>query len=302
MRTQLFLKFTMGITQSINSSISHSFLTLSTKYLQNCNNPYKDGKKYVHMTICIACVCKYAGDETVVMATDHMIDVGIGQFEHDITKYKKLNEKNMVMLSGSALLFNELTFELGTGDFDSIKNKIHENFVKVRKDIIQKQLLDKFGLNDSDIQNSIKLPIQNPIMNKLIESIAKLELKTSILLVGFNKGEVKISEIQESGFLDYTDIHFHAIGSGQIQAINTLLFQSQSKKNHLSTTIYNVYKAKRNAEVSSGVGVETDILIFSEKGCVELTKEDIEILKGIYNKELDLGRNSEDLNKLSILS
>jgi len=236
-----------------------------------------------------------------IIATDHMIDVGIGQFEHDIKKHKKINLKNIAMLAGSALLFNDLVMDLeGKEKFEEIKKGIHENFDKVKKDIIKKQLLNKFGLKEEEIKEIVKGPIANPIMAKLIESIAKLKLDTSILLVGFDNGIAKISEIQEEGFADLTDIHFHAIGSGRTQAINTLLFQKQLKKNSLKTTIYNVYKAKKNAEVSSGVGVETDILIFAEGGCLELLDEDINILKEIYNTELKIGRNSEDLNKLSI--
>lgn len=41
------------------------------------------------MTICIASVCEFKDREIFVIATDHMIDVGIGQFEHDIKKHKK---------------------------------------------------------------------------------------------------------------------------------------------------------------------------------------------------------------------
>jgi len=253
------------------------------------------------MTICISCVCENKGKDIVVIATDHMIDVGIGQFEHDIKKYKKINEKNIVMLSGAALLFNDLVINLkGKIKFEEIKKRIHENFCNMRKKMIKEQLLDKFGLKEEEIKEVLKVNIQNQIIGKLIESIAKFKLNTSILLVGFDNGMAKISEIQEGGFSDFTDIHFHAIGSGQVQAINTLLFQKQLKKDSLKTTIYNVYKAKRNAEVSSGVGVETDMLLFSERSCLELTNEEINILKGIYDKELKTGKNSEDLNKLNI--
>lgn len=214
---------------------------------------------------------------------------------------KKINNKNIAMLSGSALLFNDLLCGLNTkSNFSDIKKKIYDNFVKIRKDIIKKQLLTKFELSEQEIKEIVKTSISNPIIGKLIENIAKFRLDTSILLAGFEKGKAKISEIQEGGFLDFTDIHFHAIGSGQIQAINTLLFQNQLKKSSLKTTLYNVYKAKRNAEVSSGVGIDTDVLIFGEKEYIKLSEEDLNILSEIYKKELDLGRNSKDLNKLNI--
>lgn len=58
-------------------------------------------------------------------------------------------------------------------------------------------------------------------------------------------------------------------------------------------TIYDVYKAKRNAEVSEGVGRNTDLVILRKGiGCTKLTKEDIKILDSIYEEELELGEHT----------
>jgi len=257
------------------------------------------------MTICLSAICCRGNDKIFVISTDHMIDVGIGQFEHDIKKYKKIEGKNklvVAMIAGNALLFNELLNGVdGNKQFSEIKSEIFENFKKVKKDWVTKQLLNKFGLNEKDVKDMILKPIPNPIVGKLLDNIVKFSLDTSILLVGFGDGKAKIAEINENGFGDFSDIHFHAIGSGKIQAINTLLFQKQSITDSLDTTIYNVYKAKKNAEVASGVGKDTDVLVLTEKKCYELGTDDLEMLDTIYRKELEFGKHSEDLNKLSIL-
>lgn len=255
------------------------------------------------MTICIASVCTHNNKEVFVIATDHMIDVGIGQFEHDIKKHKKLNGKSIAMLSGNSLIFNDLVKDIKKGSlFKEIKEKIYSNFVALKKDWINKQLLSKFGLNENEIKEIIKSELKNQFIAKLVEQIAKFELRTSILLVGFEDSKTQIAEIGEHGYADFSDIHFHAIGSGQLQAVNTLLFQKQSKDNNLRTTIYNVFKAKSNAEVSSGVGIETDMLILTQDRCHDLTKEDLDTLSKIYKEELQRGRNSIDLNNLKILN
>lgn len=256
------------------------------------------------MTICIASVCEHNGREVFVIATDHMIDAGIGQFEHDIKKHKKIGKgKTIAMLAGKALLFNELIG--GVKDnmpFSKVRETIFDNFVKIKKNAIHRELLSKFGIEEGEVKELFKGQIQNNFVGKLLEQIAKFELGTNILLVGFENGKAQIAEIEENGIGDFGDIHFHAIGSGQIQAINTLLFQRQSKCNPLQTTIYNVYKAKKNAEVSSGVGVNTDMLVLTEDGCNELTKEDITKLAQIYEEELNLGKNSEGLKSLKIFN
>lgn len=119
-------------------------------------------------------------------------------------------------------------------------------------------------------------------------------------MVGFDNSLAQITNIEESGILDLRSMNFHAIGSGSIQAVNTLLFQKHSKNDSLMTTIYNVYKAKKNAEVSEGVGRETEILILSDNGVQQLSNENLDILNEIYYKELRYGKNNEKLRHIII--
>jgi|TARA_Y100000310_G_scaffold83483_1_gene80156 hypothetical protein len=95
-------------------------------------------------------------------------------------------------------------------------------------------------------------------------------------------------------------MNFHAIGSGNLQAANTMLFQKHDKCEPLLGTIYNVYKAKRNAEVLEGVGKETELLILSLSGCNKLNEKDLNILETIYHEELNFGKNHQDLSKINL--
>jgi len=74
-----------------------------------------------------------------------------------------------------------------------------------------------------------------------------------------------------------------------------LLFQRHSKLDVLASAIYNVYKAKRNAEVSIGVGKETDMLILTKKDILEIGEVHIETLKKIYDDELCSGKTNPKL-------
>ncbi|MEA1864094.1 MAG: hypothetical protein U9N46_02675 [Euryarchaeota archaeon] len=62
----------------------------------------------------------------------------------------------------------------------------------------------------------------------------------------------------------------------------------------------NVYKAKKNAEVSEGVGKETEMLVLGEGGVQQLSNEDLAILDTIYMKELQYGKNSSELSKMRV--
>jgi hypothetical protein len=60
------------------------------------------------MTICIAAIAKENDREYIIFSTDHMVTTNLGQFEHSIVKYSKLNKNTVAMLAGQALLFDDL--------------------------------------------------------------------------------------------------------------------------------------------------------------------------------------------------
>ncbi len=252
------------------------------------------------MTICIAAIGKLNNEEIIVFATDHMITTPNGQFEHSIAKYKELNGKNAAMLAGAALLFDELV-NTESVIIPNIKKDIFENFKKKRLEVIQNEILNVYRIDQDFLIESLKNQIPNQFINTMLEKISSFNLNTQILLVGFENGISHITEINESGIFDFRDINFHTIGTGSVQASNTLLFQKHSKEDNLETTVYNVYKAKRNAEVMPGVGKEMDLLILTKKGIIKLGNEKIKILQDIYQKELEFGKTNQKLKDLKII-
>lgn len=252
------------------------------------------------MTVCIAAICKEEGNERIVFATDHMISTGMGQFEHSIDKYEVVNNQTVAMIAGDALLFKYLMdLEDYDSDFDTIQIAISDKFKEKRKELIKNNILDVFGVDENFVINALNSPQYNPFVESILRGIAELKLNTAILLVGIDDGKAKISEISEGQTLDYRSINFHAIGSGHMQAVNTLLFQRHSKEDNLATTVYNVYKAKKNAEVSNGVGKETEIAVLGEE-VKPISEKDISTLQKIYEYELKCGKEHEDLKGLDL--
>jgi hypothetical protein len=253
------------------------------------------------MTICIAAIAKEDDKEYIIFSTDHMITTAMGQFEHSIVKYKQLNKNTVAMLAGDSLLFDDLTrLDNSALPFGKIKLDVFKNFKNKRREIIENQIFEVFGINQTFFIDSLQKPIPNPFVHSILERVAEFELETAILLIGFDNGHAQISEVNEGGFADFRMINFHAIGSGNTQAANTLLFQKHSKKDKLLPTVYNVYKAKRNAEVLEGVGKETELLVLSETGVTPLKNEHIKILEEIYQDELKYGKNHKNLNSIKL--
>jgi hypothetical protein len=254
------------------------------------------------MTICIAAMGKgEKGADLIVFATDHMISLPppLGQFERPIEKYKKINDNTIAMLSGNPLIFDDLLVDCRKScGFDEIKKVIQKNMNSVKSDIIQKQLLDIFKMNYDYVKEVLKGPIPNPFIQGILDSLSKFNLNTGILLIGFEGDNAQIVEITETTMANLRDINFGAIGTGAVQAINTLLFQRHSKDDSLPTTIYNVYKAKRNAEVAIGVGKETDVIILTKLGTTKIDGDKIRILSKIYEDELSFGKTNKQLYEL----
>lgn len=253
------------------------------------------------MTICISAICTENSKEHIVFSVDHMITTGIGQFEHDISKYKLLTDNSVGMLAGNALLMDYfLEDDYSNKSYSEIQSVLEEKFKQKRLHKIQKEILEVYAIDFDDVKEMLKNPITNDFQSLILKSITKIKLNTAILLMGFENKKAKISQIGDGGIETYDQIYFNTIGSGSIQAQNTLLFQKHSKQDDLKTTLYNVYKAKRNAEVMHGVGKETDIGYLNEKGITMLDDENIEILDEIYNIELNYGRQHKRLNDLKL--
>jgi hypothetical protein len=254
------------------------------------------------MTICIAAIASNHNKDVIICATDRMISTsGLGQFEHDIEKYKLLGSNTVAMLSGDPLLFEELTkITPKEKSFKQIRDAIYHNFQNKRKEQIQREILDTFGLGRQSIIDMLEKEVNNKYTDKILDQISKFELETGMLLAGFENGRAQICRIDEAYTGEYRDIGFETIGSGDNQALNTLLFQRQSRKTPVLTALYNVYKAKRNSEVKQGVGKETDMLVLTEKRVMLITPSQFEILRNIYEEELESGKHHKDLNKIKL--
>jgi len=244
------------------------------------------------MTICIAAIGRgLDNEELIVFATDHMISHPLGQFEMNVEKYKKLPNNAVSMLAGDPLIFDTLVKDCNADDdIEGTAQKIHKVFNDIKNEAIQKQLLDRFKLDFNYLKEVLRGPIQNTFLSNMLESVVKFTLNTVVILIGFKEDEAQITEIGEVKIANVRDISFDAVGSGAVQATNTLLFQRHCKNDSLATTIYDVYKAKRNAEVAQGVGKETDLMVLSKSRLEKIGEARLKDLDGIYAEELKLGR------------
>ena len=233
------------------------------------------------MTICVAGISKQ--DSSIVVASDKMLtSTPLGSFEMDFEKY--------IEFSNSVLLFAG-----NATNQEKIHEKLKEKFSKDDKKVYMKQLvsaledivfelrselinefLSRYDLNIKEAKNLIPSPIQNPLNDKILKVLDRASIENQIMVAGFDeKGEPKIfgldavENVIQFKFVDYSGIGMHAIGSGSIQTLNSLLFAKFSKKLTTPEVVYHLYTAKKRAEVAQGVGKATDLFMFTKSKGLE---------------------------------
>ena len=87
---------------------------------------------------------------------------------------------------------------------------------------------------------------------------------------------------------------------GQIGLVDRISFK---KDDSVLTTIYDVFKAKKFAEVCEGVGQKTDLGILRIGGKAMIDPKEFEekgILKSVYDEEMKQARTHKSLRSLKI--
>jgi|SRR3989344_1329471 len=228
-----------------------------------------------------------------------MIGVLGGQFEHAIEKYRCINDNCVAMFaSNNALMFDDILSRIDRSKpILQIAEDIHKVMVKIRLEKIDKEILKAYDVDWTFVKQVLDKQLMNTYVDQILNKITNYNLASAMLLIGFEKDEAQIYEITEVGFSNLRSINFGVIGSGFQQASNALLFQKHSKKDKLETAIYNVYKAKKNSEVSQGVGKETDLLVLFNSGGLKKTEErHIKKLEEIYQLELNNPKTNVELS------
>lgn len=218
------------------------------------------------MTSCIAAIGKNEnGQDVIIFATDHMISQQLGieesQFEQAVEKFKMINKDTVLMFSGVTVHFPKIIDALNSKFGQVLDNTKYNDIVKSLTEIMkafrfqtfEQEVLDKYKLKFEDIRDAItRQQYSHPILQTILNQLTEYSINSMILSVGFQNDEGQMNIIDDFREYSYRDNNFAAIGSGWPQAISTLMFQKHSKNNDIATTLYNVYKAKKNSEVARG--------------------------------------------------
>jgi 20S proteasome alpha/beta subunit len=238
------------------------------------------------MTICIAALSDNGA--ACVVAADRQMTVGgtALEFEHHESKIDRISDSCFALSSGSALVASEVVDKTrqaiaaaGNATVHQMAEMMRDVYMTVHLERVEHVILLPRGWRWAEFKQfgAQQIPVQAYI--GIDQQIFNFGLQTEFIVAGVDAsgghiGWIHYHGMAGAGWLEFYDkIGYQAIGSGASHASILLSLGGQHKGLPLAETVYNVYVAKKNAEVAPGVGNATDLGIVSSKG-LEIVSED----------------------------
>ena len=166
-----------------------------------------------------------------------------------------------------------------------ITDELKHRFVQVRQRLLHERIFQPRGLAFEDYYRRgliQSMPLDLAMM--LDNHVQNFQLGASLVVAGVDTSGGHIHAIEDPGTSQcYDRLGYHAIGSGHRHAILSLVTLQHSTMVDLERTLYNVYRAKRQAEIAPGVGQETDMPVIRKEGTETVPKEVLENLEGFFS-------------------
>lgn len=228
----------------------------------------------------------------MAIATDRMLTVSYPpvEFEHNIPKLECIGERCVALTAGDALAHVDLfrasaqaLMGLKDPSVQHVAQTIVDCYVAQRLATIEQKILSARGWTLSQFYTQVpKAGVPADLILMVDRQISTYDYGLEILLAGIDT-EAHIYSIRNPGQVDCFDaLGYHAIGSGEMHAVSTFIFNNCYPDMTCKRGLYLAYEAKRSAEVAPGVGKALDIALISKKGARVLLDEEVDQLRAIY--------------------
>jgi hypothetical protein len=267
------------------------------------------------MTVCIAALCEEG--KACVVAADREITVGLPlnlHFDHGERKIDPVAKNVAVLSSGNALvcaeLSNRLRKELGASlgearDLQKAGETLRNLYIQTHVERAASVILAPRGitLDEFKLFGAQRLPPD--IFQQIDQLFFNFTLNTEFIVAGVDGsgghiGWVHYHGMAGAGWLEWFDrIGYQAIGSGSSHAGVLLALLNQHSRLNRAETVFNVYRAKRSAEVAPGVGPATDMALVTADGVDFLGNDIVDELKILAGQVMS--DTSETVKKVQVL-
>lgn len=224
------------------------------------------------MTVAIGAICD--DGKSAVVAADKMVTFGapmsLQTEPPTFQKIARLTEKTLLAFSGGVSDGEALI----TGALPQITAAPHQpvqdiaeavklSYIALKRLRAEENYLRPLlGADFQQFQALIAQSSSSQILQQVLMLISQHNLNLDALIVGADDaGTHLFAAIHPGQLLSVNTQGFAAIGSGGLHAAVRLSLAQHTKSTPLVETVYNVYEAKKAAEVAPGVGKMTDMAI-----------------------------------------
>jgi hypothetical protein len=245
------------------------------------------------LTICIAALCD--GGKSLVVAADRMVSAPFLtiEFDHPNAKIDQIGNRCVALSSGDVLAITDVLSESSgiSGQLQNpsvrlIADEIKQRFIQVRHKLLNERLFQPRGLSFGDYYTQVIRSIPPELALMLDNNVQAFALGASLIVAGVDISGGHIYSVDDPGTSQCFDrIGYHAIGSGSRHAILGLVTLQHNIMVDVTRAIFNVYCAKRQAEIAPGVGVGTDMLLITPKEVKPIKGTALEALSKEFAKQ-----------------
>ena len=239
----------------------------------------------------------------VVAASDRMLSAHFLslEFEHPDSKIEKLGKSCVGLSAGDALPTGELFLsahsvaaQLQSPQIDHIADSIKNAYSILRSQRIEEQVFKPRGISiDAFYQQGLIRQFPPEVAMQLDDMVQRVEFGVELIIAGVDGSGAHVVGISDPGKVSqYDRIGYHAIGSGMSHAILNLVGAGHHWTRSTNETVFNVFCAKRQAEVAPGVGQAIEMSIVTNEGVKSVSDDELKQLDQIH-KELTGPRNEK---------
>jgi 20S proteasome alpha/beta subunit len=249
------------------------------------------------MTICIGALCANkdgVANKAIIVASDRMVTLGqLTEFEHEAPKIAPIREKIVALMAGDAFRASQLIRDVISSlppespHVFQVAQIAANRYVEARARQIEIDVFQPRGLTREQFyKGQVAALTQNlqQLAFQIDNHVTTFNFNVELLIAGVDEIGAQLFFAGHPGgtFTNLQQIGYHAIGSGQLHAMQSLIGFGHIGSRSIEETLFAVYVAKRRSEVAPGVGTETDLEIITSDGIKTIDKGKLKTLNNLY--------------------
>lgn len=213
------------------------------------------------------------------------------EFDHQDAKIDQVGNNCVALSAGDALCVQDVLIgglgaasQLQNPSISTLSEQIKVQFCNVRVRRINDLLMGPRGIDfDGFYKGGIIGALPHDLAMLIDNQVQNFGLETTILVAGVDDSGSHIYSISDPGMMACFDrVGYHSIGIGHRHAVLKLVSLSQHQSKSINETVFNVYCAKRVAELAPGVGQATTMKIVSRDGTKSVSQDILDKLMPAY--------------------